>query len=238
MGYPNLSEGKNMWLRFTERARKVVFFAQEEAQKFGEGYVSTEHLLLGLVRESDSVAARVLERLGVSLARIRAEIEKQLPRGEARQSQDMTLTPRAKRVIDLAHDEAGVLGNSYIGTEHILLGLVREGDGLAGRVLGKLGVELEKTREQLRIVINSQKAPEESESITTKFPNLSAVVPKPSSKENHLNECIALLKDIANFNDGKGEYDFSSLSGNDRENAAFDAWMKIRERLDTILAFP
>ncbi|HEY3780620.1 MAG TPA: ATP-dependent Clp protease ATP-binding subunit [Fimbriimonadaceae bacterium] len=138
-----------MWQRFTERARKVVFYAQEEAQKFGEGYVSTEHLLLGLVRESDSVAARVLDKLGVSLNRIRAEVEKQLPRGDARPSQDMTLTPRAKRVIDLAYDEARNLNNNYIGTEHLLLGLIREGDGLAGRVLAKLGVELEKARREV-----------------------------------------------------------------------------------------
>ncbi|HWD40151.1 MAG TPA: ATP-dependent Clp protease ATP-binding subunit [Fimbriimonas sp.] len=138
-----------MWQRFTERARKVVFYAQEEAQRFGEGYVSTEHLLLGLVRESDSVAARVLEKLGVSLNRIRAEVEKQLPRGDARPSQDMTLTPRAKRVIDLAYDEARNLNNNYIGTEHLLLGLIREGDGLAGRVLAKLGVELEKARREV-----------------------------------------------------------------------------------------
>ncbi len=126
-----------------------MFYAQEEAQKFGEGYVSTEHLLLGLVRESDSVAARVLEKLGVSLNRIRAEVEKQLPRGDARPSQDMTLTPRAKRVIDLAYDEARNLNNNYIGTEHLLLGLIREGDGLAGRVLAKLGVELEKARREV-----------------------------------------------------------------------------------------
>ncbi|MCH7944499.1 MAG: ATP-dependent Clp protease ATP-binding subunit ClpC, partial [Armatimonadetes bacterium] len=138
-----------MWQRFTERARKVVFYAQEEAQKFGEGYVSTEHLLLGLVRESDSVAARVLERLGVSLSRIRAEVEKQLPKGETRHSQDMSLTPRAKRVIDLAYDEARNLNNNYIGTEHLLLGLIREGDGLAGRVLAKLGVELDKGRREV-----------------------------------------------------------------------------------------
>jgi ATP-dependent Clp protease ATP-binding subunit ClpC len=138
-----------MWQRFTERARKVVFYAQEEAQRFGEGYVSTEHLLLGLVRESDSVAARVLEKLGVNLSRIRAEVEKQLPRGDARPSQDMTLTPRAKRVIDLAYDEARNLNNNYIGTEHLLLGLIREGDGLAGRVLAKLGVELEKARREV-----------------------------------------------------------------------------------------
>jgi len=138
-----------MWQRFTERARKVVFYAQEEAQKFGEGYVSTEHLLLGLVRESDSVAARVLDKLGVSLGRIRAEVEKQLPRGDARPNQDMTLTPRAKRVIDLAYDEARNLNNNYIGTEHLLLGLIREGDGLAGRVLAKMGVELEKARREV-----------------------------------------------------------------------------------------
>ncbi len=138
-----------MWQRFTERARKVVFFAQEEATKFGEGYVSTEHLLLGLVRETDSVAARVLDRLGVALSRIRAEVEKQLPRGDARQSQDMTLTPRAKRVIDLAYDEARNLNNNYIGTEHLLLGLIREGDGLAGRVLAKMGIELEKARREV-----------------------------------------------------------------------------------------
>ena len=135
-----------MWQRFTERARKVVFYAQEEAQKFGEGYVSTEHMLLGLCRESDSIAANVLHQLGVSLNRIRVEVEKQLPRGDTRPSQDMTLTPRCKRVIDLAYDEARNLNNNYIGTEHLLLGLIREGDGLAGRVLAKLGVNLEAAR--------------------------------------------------------------------------------------------
>lgn len=136
-----------MWQRFTERARKVVFYAQEEAQKFGEGYVSTEHLLLGLIRESDSVAARILEHKGISLNRIRAEVERQLPRGDARPSQDMTLTPRAKRVIDLAYDEARNANNNYIGTEHLLLGLIREAEGLAGRVLSKLGAELQPMRE-------------------------------------------------------------------------------------------
>ncbi|MBS1709448.1 MAG: hypothetical protein JSS65_12105 [Armatimonadetes bacterium] len=145
-----------MWQRFTERARKVVFYAQEEAQKFGEGYVSTEHLLLGLVREADSAGGQALDKLGVAHARVKAEVEKQLPRGEARVSQDMTLTPRAKRVIDLAYDEARLIGNNYIGTEHLLLGLVREGDGLAGRVLAKLGVELEKTRKVILEIQESQ----------------------------------------------------------------------------------
>jgi ATP-dependent Clp protease ATP-binding subunit ClpC len=137
----------------------VVFYAQEEAQRFGEGYVSTEHLLLGLVRESDSVAARVLERLGVSLNKIRTEVEKQLPKSDSRTSQEMTLTPRAKRVIDLAYDEARNLNNNYIGTEHLLLGLIREGDGLAGRVLAKLGIELEKARREVMNLQDNETAP-------------------------------------------------------------------------------
>lgn len=135
-----------MWQRFTEKARKVIFYSQEEAQKFGEGYVSTEHLLLGLLREGDGTAIAVIKNLGMIPDRIRHEIQVQLPRGDARPSQDMTLTPRAKRVIDLAYDEARNLNNNYIGTEHLLLGLIREWDGLAGRVLTKLGVELESAR--------------------------------------------------------------------------------------------
>lgn len=138
-----------MWQRFTERARRVVFFAQEEAGKLGENYVSTEHLLLGLVRENDSVAARILERMGISLGRIRSEIERNVSHGDSRPSQEMQLTPRAKRVIDLAYDEARQLNNNYIGTEHLLLGLIREGEGLAGRVLAKLSVELDRTRREV-----------------------------------------------------------------------------------------
>ena len=105
--------------------------------------------MLGLVRENDSVAARILDRMGVSLGRIRSEIERQVTRGDGRLGQDMQLTPRAKRVIDLAYDEARQLSNNYIGTEHLLLGLIREGEGLAGRVLAKLGVELERTRREV-----------------------------------------------------------------------------------------
>jgi len=138
-----------MWQRFTERARRTVFFAQEEAGRLGENYVSTEHLLLGLVREGDSVAGRILDRMGISLGRIRSEIERQVTRGDGKISQDMQLTPRAKRVIDLAYDEARQLNDNYIGTEHVLLGLVREGEGLAGRVLAKLNVDVESARREL-----------------------------------------------------------------------------------------
>lgn len=136
-----------MWQRFTERARKVVFYAQEEARRFGENWVGDEHLLLGLVREADSVAARVLARMSVDIGRIRSEIEKRLPRGKEARFEDMTLTPIAKRVIDLAYDEAARLNNDYIGTEHLLLGLIREREGMAATVLSQVGVDLDRARQ-------------------------------------------------------------------------------------------
>ncbi|MBS1704104.1 MAG: hypothetical protein JST12_20750 [Armatimonadetes bacterium] len=136
-----------MWQRFTEGARKSVFYAQEEAQAFGEGYVSTEHILLGLLRDRENLACQVLSRLQSNIDEVVDTVKKQLPRGDARPNADMTLTPRAKRVIDLAYDEARILGNNYIGTEHLLLGLRREGDGLAGRSLAQCGVELEPLRQ-------------------------------------------------------------------------------------------
>ncbi|MGC4045621.1 MAG: Clp protease N-terminal domain-containing protein [Armatimonas sp.] len=140
-----------MWQRFTERARRVIFYAQEETGRLGENYVSTEHILLGIVREDDTVAARILDLLGVSRGRIRAEVERQITAGEgAKIGQDMQLTPRAKRVIDLAYEEARELRNNYIGTEHLLLGLIREGEGVAGRVLSRLGIELERARQEVR----------------------------------------------------------------------------------------
>src|SRR5258707_15078094 len=117
-----------MWQRFTERARRVVFFAQEEAARLGENYVGTEHLLLGLVRENDSVAARILDRLGVSLGRIRRGIGGQGTRGDGRLGEDMQLTPRAKRGIALAGDETPPRKKKYIGTEHPLLGPLPEGE--------------------------------------------------------------------------------------------------------------
>src|SRR5437899_1764442 len=153
-----------MWQRFTERARRVVFFAQEEAARLGENYVGTEHLLLGLVRADESVAARILDRLGVPLGRIRSEIERQVTRGHGNLGQDMQLTPRAKRVIDLAYEEARQLNNNYIGTEHLLLGLIREGDGLAARVLVKLGADLERTRREVYAMQEGENQPSHNRS--------------------------------------------------------------------------
>jgi len=135
-----------MWQRFTDAARKIVFYAQEEAGRLGENYVSTEHILLGLLREPSNAACQVLSRLGVSLERLRTEIESRLARGKGRLDQDMQLTPRAKRVIDLAYDEARQQHANYIGSQHILLGLIRKPEGLGSQALAKLGVDLDATR--------------------------------------------------------------------------------------------
>ncbi len=138
-----------MWQRFTERARKVILLGQEEAARMGSSHVGTEHVLLGLVREQEGVAAQVLERMGVSLNKLRAEIENHIvPRQETGGSEPK-LTPRAKRVLELAADEARRLKHNYIGTEHLLLALVREKDGIAAKLLRKFGLNLEKVREQV-----------------------------------------------------------------------------------------
>jgi len=141
--------------RFTERARKTLQFAQEEAQHLNHNYIGTEHILLGLVREGDGVAARVLNNLGIELNKVRSAVEFIIERGDRVVTGEIGLTPRAKRVIELAVDEARRLNHHYIGTEHLLLGLVREGEGVAAGVLEGLGVSLEKVRAQVIEVLKS-----------------------------------------------------------------------------------
>ena len=134
--------------KFTERARKVLSLAQEEAQRFQHNYIGTEHLLLGLVREGEGVAAKVLANLGVELNKVRSSVEFIIGRGDRIVLGEIGLTPRAKKVIEYAVDEARRLNHHYIGTEHLLLGLIREGHGIAAGVLESLGVNLEKVRTQ------------------------------------------------------------------------------------------
>jgi ATP-dependent Clp protease ATP-binding subunit ClpC len=142
--------------KFTERARRVLTLAQEEAQRFNHNYIGTEHLLLGLVREGDGVAAKVLSNLGVELSKVRSAVEFIIGRGDRATQGEIGLTPRAKKVIELAVDEARRLSHHYIGTEHLLLGLVREGEGIAASVLESLGVNLERVRaETTRILSQS-----------------------------------------------------------------------------------
>ncbi len=132
--------------KFSERARRVLSLAQEEAQRFNHNYISTEHILLGLVRESDGVAARVLSNLNVELNKVRSAVEFIIGRGEKTTSSEIGLTPRAKKVIELAVDEARRLNHHYIGTEHLLIALMREGEGVAAGVLESLGVSLDSVR--------------------------------------------------------------------------------------------
>src|SRR5205809_8052667 len=143
--------------KFTERARRVITLAQEEALRFNHNYIGTEHLLLGLVREGEGVAAKVLANLGVELNKVRSAVEFLIGRGDRAVMGEIGLTPRAKKVIELAVDEARRLGHHYIGTEHLLLGLVREGEGIAAGVLESLGVSLDKVRAEVtRILSQSQ----------------------------------------------------------------------------------
>ncbi|MBI4706309.1 MAG: ATP-dependent Clp protease ATP-binding subunit [Candidatus Omnitrophica bacterium] len=145
-----------MFSRFTERARKVIILAKEEARRFNHDYIGTEHILLGLVREGEGVAAAVLQKMGVSLENIRLEIEKLVQPGPATQIiGDIPFTPRAKKALELAAEEARALGHNYIGTEHILLGLIREGEGIASQVLLNLGMDLNTVRSEVMELLGS-----------------------------------------------------------------------------------
>ncbi len=135
--------------KFTARARKVLTLAQEEAGRLNHNYIGTEHLLLGLIREGEGIAAKALASMDVDLERARGEVELIIGRGDRMVVGEIGLTPRAKRVIDLAVDEARILKHRYIGTEHLLLGIIREGEGIAAGVLEKLGVNLEQARTEV-----------------------------------------------------------------------------------------
>ena len=140
--------------KFSERARRVLSLAQEEAQRFNHTYIGTEHILLGLVRETDGVAAKVLSNLGVELNKVRSAVEFIIGRGERTTTGEIGLTPRAKKVIELAVDEARRLQHNYIGTEHLLIGLMREGEGVPAGVLESLGVTLDKIRAETSRILS------------------------------------------------------------------------------------
>ena len=138
-----------MFERFTDRARRVVVLAQEEARLLNHNYIGTEHILLGLIHEGEGVAAKALESLGISLEAVRAQVEEIIGHGGQAPSGHIPFTPRAKKVLELSLREALQLGHNYIGTEHILLGLIREGEGVAAQVLVKLGADLSRVRQQV-----------------------------------------------------------------------------------------
>ena len=147
-----------MFGRFTERAQKVLALAQEEAVRLGHNNIGTEHILLGLVREGEGIAAKALYALGLGSDKIQQEVENLIGRGKDTSQAPPHYTPRAKKVIELSMDEARKLGHSYVGTEHILLGLIREGEGVAARVLNNLGVSLNKARQQVLQLLGSNES--------------------------------------------------------------------------------
>ncbi len=160
--------------KFSERARRVLSLAQEEAQRFNHNYIGTEHILLGLARETDGVAARVLTSLGTELSKVRSAVEFIIGRGERSSPGDIGLTPRAKKVIELAVDEARRLSHHYIGTEHLLIGIMREGEGVAAGVLESLGVSLDKVRTETTRILNQSVSQGQSQgrSGSTRTPTL------------------------------------------------------------------
>lgn len=145
-----------MFERFTEKAIKVIMLSQEEARRLGHNFVSTELILLGLIGEGTGIGAKVLKSMGVNLKEARVEIEKIIGRGSGHVAIEIPFTPRAKRVLELSWDEARQLGHNYIGTEHLLLGIIREGDGIASRVLEKIGVDIEKLKQSTLELIESK----------------------------------------------------------------------------------
>jgi ATP-dependent Clp protease ATP-binding subunit ClpA len=147
-----------MFERFTDRARRVVVLAQEQARLLNHNYLGTEHLLLGLVAEGQGVAAKTLESLGISLEAIRSQVQEIIGQGQWAPTGQIPFTPRAKKVLELSLREAKQLGHNYIGTEHLLLGLLREGEGVAAQVLVKLGADLSRVRQQVIQVLSASAA--------------------------------------------------------------------------------
>ncbi|HLT16718.1 MAG TPA: Clp protease N-terminal domain-containing protein, partial [Acidimicrobiales bacterium] len=148
-----------MFERFTDRARRVVVLAQEEARLLNHNYIGTEHILLGLIHEGEGVAAKALESLGISLEAVRSQVEEIIGQGGSSPSGHIPFTPRAKKVLELSLREALQLGHNYIGTEHILLGLIREGEGVAAQVLVKLGADLSRVRQQVIQLLSGYQGP-------------------------------------------------------------------------------
>ena len=149
-----------MFERFTDRARRVVVLAQEEARLLNHSYIGTEHILLGLIHEGEGVAAKALESLGISLEAVRSQVEEIIGQGGSSPSGHIPFTPRAKKVLELSLREALQLGHNYIGTEHILLGLIREGEGVAAQVLVKLGADLSRVRQQVIQLLSGYQGPQ------------------------------------------------------------------------------
>jgi len=179
--------------RFTDRARRVVVLAQEEARMLNHNYIGTEHILLGLLHEGEGAAYQALTALDISLDTVRAKVEEIIGTGQKEASGHIPFTPRAKKVLELSLRESLQLGHSYIGTEHILLGLVREGDGVAAQVLVNLGATLPKVRTE--VVKAAESAPQEDVVETLTFGS-SSLLSRVAALEARLAEVEARLAEL------------------------------------------
>ncbi len=191
-----------MFERFTDRARRVVVLAQEEARMLNHNYIGTEHILLGLIHEGEGVAAKALESLGISLDAVRQQVEEIIGQGQQAPSGHIPFTPRAKKVLELSLREALQLGHNYIGTEHILLGLIREGEGVAAQVLVKLGADLNKVRQQVIQLLNGYQSKEPAGTAAEATPSTSLVLDQfgrnltQAAREGKLDPVIGREKEI------------------------------------------
>jgi ATP-dependent Clp protease ATP-binding subunit ClpC len=191
-----------MFERFTDRARRVVVLAQEEARLLNHNYIGTEHILLGLIHEGEGVAAKALESLGISLEKVRQQVEEIIGAGQSPPSGHIPFTPRAKKVLELSLREALQLGHNYIGTEHILLGLIREGEGVAAQVLVKLGADLGRVRQQVIQLLSGYSGSKETSGGGGETPQGSLVLDQfgrnltQLARENKLDPVIGREKEI------------------------------------------
>ena len=161
-----------MFERFTDRARRVVVLAQDEAKMLNHNYIGTEHILLGLIHEGEGVAAKALEQMGISLEAVREQVEEIIGHGQTQPTGHIPFTPRAKKVLELSLREALQMNHSYIGTEHILLGLIREGEGVAAQVLIKLGADLNRVRNTVLQLLSGYQGTTEGQPITSGAPEM------------------------------------------------------------------
>jgi ATP-dependent Clp protease ATP-binding subunit ClpC len=176
-----------MFEKFTDRARRVVVLAQEEARILNHDYIGTEHILLGLIHEGEGVAAKALNSIGISLEQMRQQVEEIIGRGEISPGGHIPFTPRAKKVLELSLRESINLGHNYIGTEHILLGLLREGDGVAAKVLVRLGADLNQVRREVIRLVSGKVSDE----------GIGGLAGAAEREFGTFDEIIVLLRDIA-----------------------------------------
>src|SRR5690242_2014292 len=210
-----------MFERFTDRARRVVVLAQQEARTLNHNYIGTEHILLGLIHEGEGVAAKALESLGISLEAVRQQVEEIIGQGQQAPSGHIPFTPRAKKVLELSLRESLQLGHNYIGTEHILLAMLREGEGVAAQILVKLGADLNRVRQQVIQLLHGYpgKRPEGSPA----GPRERGLPPETAARLNEIESRLSAVEQRAGTGPDTGELDRQIEQARRDRQAAVDA---------------